>query len=253
MGDLDHVLDKKKYRRKVLLYLASSPFTLMPVGGGMTLLAGIWALSFPVGMALFGALSMVAGGLGVFLTRIIMGSDSAHQAAMEELIEEANEIRWNRLQDLHKRLSSDRDKRDEKMLMDLIRISEKLAQDEGLKSQMSGALSYEIVDKATRLYEGCIHSLERNLELRESAKKIKSKTAKKELKERREALLDEIASSITHLGKILADVKDQSIPGGQSIDLASMRKELDESIEVAKRVESRLENWSSESFDSELE
>lgn len=251
--DLQTIVDKKAYRKKVLLHLAQSPLTIFPVVIGLTSLAGIWAFSLPISMAFFVALSSTALGLGVFLSRIIMGDSSAHQSALQELIEEAQEKHWLKLKNLHKRLASDDDERDESMLRDLINISHKISSDDRFRGNLGSAINYEILEKVDLLYSGCIQSLERNLELIERISKSGSIARREEFSTEREKILNEIQVSICSLEKLLLESGNAYASKSSAVDLARLRTELDESIQVAKRVEQRLESWNRDGLDSEIE
>jgi len=66
--------------------------------------------------------------------------------------------------------------------------------------------------------------------------------AKKAIMDQREKIIDDVRESILQLGKIIAGLQHiETGAGSTDSDLARIRNELDQSLEVAKQVKKRMQ------------
>ena len=232
-----------KLRKKVLLGLLSSPLTLVPLLAGATLLGGAFALGRSAGMMLFSGLACVLGAAGVFLSRLLLGSEKHTQKAVEELQKEAAADHERRLDDLDRRLAVDQDPRTEATLRDL-RAFEKAFRDGGTwMAKLNATSAFDIVNGVQELFEGCVKSLETSLELYNTAQSLRTPAARKPLLERREEIVQDVQKSTEQLSRILVSIQTLAADEGSEAGLAQVRTELDESMAVAKKVEERMRSW----------
>ena len=100
----------------------------------------------------------------------------------------------------------------------------------------------EIQERAEELFAQCVSSLEKSLQLWKTADSLASDVAKKPILEQREKLVSEVVGTVEHMSRTLAAVQSiTSKPEGDA-RLPQLRSELDQSLEVAKKVEQRVDS-----------
>jgi hypothetical protein len=238
-------MDRKKLRNKVFLDLLSSPWTLGPTVLGATSLLASWATEMGPGWLTLAGIGGVLAGVGSLATQWIFRSDEIIRRAYEDLEAQEMAAHENRLDDLHNRLRKDKDPRDEDSLRELRMLYRSFKQDNQWRGRLSPQSSVEIASMVEKLYKGCIMSLERSADLVEAARKMNRSKAKTGVLEAREKLLTEVFESVEQLAKTIEHVKTLRSDDGAS-DLARIRRELDESLEVARRVEERMQSMEEE-------
>jgi hypothetical protein len=246
------MVDRAKLRRKVFLDLLSAPSTVIPAVAGASALLVSWAADFGGGWLAFLGVAGLLAGAGSLATRLIYGVEQATQRAYREI--EAQEVaqRENKLEQLYKRLKQDNDPRDETSLKELCVLYQQFKQDAGWAQRVGERSALEITNRVEKLYQGCIISLERSLELSEAAKKMSTSAGRRSLLDSREGLLEEVRQSVQQLAKTIDGVKALQVDQNSATNLAQIRQELDESLEVARRVEQRMQSLESELGRTEL-
>lgn len=245
------MLDRKRLRQKIMLSLLSSPWTLVPLLGGATVLAAGWAVGISPDTAAFSGLAAILAGAGVFLTRLLVGGEAVAQKALEELQREAQAESRRRLDDLDHRLMADGDPRTEQALRNLRTLVDAFKQGGGWSDTMNAASTFDIVSGVDDLFGACVRSLERTLELWETASGVTVADARQALLDRREKIITEVQASIVQLGRILAGI--QGLEGGSAstAELGRLRGELEQSLAIARRVDEKMKAWRTDSAELE--
>lgn len=239
-------VDDARLKRIVMLKLLSSPLVLYPSMGGFTALAAMWALGIRSGPAIFGAIAALLVSGGTFFTRIMLGNDQAIREALEEIKLESRQNLESALDHLKGRLLEDDDPLNDDCLQDLRQLIKAFTLDVGPGAKPV-VRSFEIQARVEELIQYCLVSLESSLDLWYSAKDLRSPEAQRPILTKRKALVDEIARSIQKLGAILADTKTPAgSAGGQEGELSRLQSELDQSLEVARRIEKRMQDLDSD-------
>jgi len=238
--DSGRMLDKRRFRRKFLLGLLSSPLTLCPLGVGVTVLLVAWAFSIGTGVALFVAMGCILGALGTFFTRLVVGSEAISKAAVEEMQKEAHEAREKSLDELDGKLTRDGDPRTQASLRDLRALAKAFNESRTPGAGLNIESMFDIASGVEQLFNRCVQSLERTLQLWRTARKMATPEAKKPILERREGIIEDVGESIEQLGKVLVGIQGLGSGESASSELASIREELDQRLAVAKRVEERM-------------
>ena len=210
---------------------------------GATDLLAVWALNLDSGLLTFAGLACILGSLGILASRLLMGNKSLDRKILETLEQEALEEREKALDKLDRELSEDGDTRTEKSLRDLRTLTKRFQEGKAWTSTLSSRSTFDILSGVDRLFNRSVLSLEHTLKLWKTAQEITTPEARKPIVEKREVIIEEVGKSIEHLSKILAGV--QSLGKGADYDtseLAHIRKELDSSLEVARRVEERMQS-----------
>ena len=81
---------QRAIRNKVRIMMLGSPLTVCPFLVCMTGLMAIWALSIVSGLAVFGCIAGMMITFGVFLSRLILGSEKLRNIAIAEIEEETS-------------------------------------------------------------------------------------------------------------------------------------------------------------------
>ena len=99
----------------------------------------------------------------------------------------------------------------------------------------------DIGNQVEKLYAACIMWLGHSHDLWQRAERMTTPEGRETARSAREQLLMEVEQSIGQMAKTIDGVQTLRLhPGGDS-DLARLRRELDASLSVARRVEERLE------------
>lgn len=213
-----------------------APSVVLPIVGG----ASAWLLSWAGGggsdMLNLVGLAGVLGGIGWFATRFIFQLDDISQKAMQDLAQEALQKEENHLNELQKRLATDKDPRTEQYLI-LLRENradlEKLAQTPGIQIR-----SLEILKQARQLFWAATEQLDQSLKMYQLAEKL-SGAQKQGVLAQREHCLSEARESAEHLRDAISAFRQFADKNLQR-DMDSLQLELAESIQAAKRSEERL-------------
>ena len=76
---------------------------------------------------------------------------------------------------------------------------------------------------------------------------MNTKEARRPILDQRKAIIKDVACSIEQLGRILAAVQGLGTGGGSAeSELARLREELDQNLEVAKKVAERMQSLEQE-------
>ncbi len=97
-----------------------------------------------------------------------------------------------------------------------------------------------------KLFKESIISLERTLELSKAAQKMRTRKGRDSLLDSREQILEEIDKNIRQLAQTLDGLRTLDVKAGTDEHLARIRSELEESLDVAYRVDERLQTLEEE-------
>ncbi len=233
-------MDRSRFRKKVFLDLLSSPWTIIPTALCWSLLMVAWALGNGGALLSFLGIGGLVAGLGAMATRWILQGDEIHKGAFEELQKEAFQKQAETLDELDRRLRRDEDPRTENTLRELRDVYESFKTDTSWAEDLDTRVSFEIVTRVERLFKECVNSLRRSLELWETAEKMRTEEIRSNVLESRGALLEEISRSLERLKKTVDSVHVLRLEKGSKAQHAQIRRELDASLEVARRVEERM-------------
>ncbi len=240
-------MDRSSFRKKVILDLVSSPWTMVPVAGGLSLLMSSWAMGGGADWLAFLGVSGLLAGVGALFTRWIFRSDKIARDAFEALQAEAQKEQERTLDDLDKRLRQDKDPRPEACLEDLRSMYDAFRKNNNLDRRLGHQSAIEITNKVEKLFRSCILSLERSHELWKTSREMKTSKARDALCEERERTVEEILASTKQMAKSLDEIQAMLVvQKHDERQLAQIRQELDESLEVARRVEQRMQSLEDE-------
>lgn len=237
------MIDKKRLKNKILIGLLTSPFTLIPFVLGMTLFVVFITFSRKMGITLFGAITFFLGSIAGFFTQLLMSGDKITQKALDELNREEQKKKDDALNTLDRQLCSDGDPRTEGYLRDLRAVCKAFIEKRDSFNSANISILFDVVSGIDQLFRECIRSLQQTLEILRLANQVGTEKTRKTLLSQRESIVNDVGKTIDHLTKILQDF--QKIEEGDQVNtrLTQIRKDLDESIEIAKAVDQRLSEF----------
>lgn len=240
------MIDRSRFRRKVLLDLVAAPSTLIPAALGASSLLVSLAADGNTALWAFAGIAGLLGSMGVLATRWIYGADAIMRRAHESLTRADQQAKDRELDELDRRLRTDKDPRPEACLADLRALRDGFQNDATWSAGVGPRSSQEIANKVEKLFQACIISLRRSHDLWETASRMRTADARQSALEQRERLVEEIRASVKQLAKTIDGVRAMSLQQKQDQDLSQVRQELDESLEVARRVEERMQSLEAE-------
>lgn len=230
------------FRKRFTLKLLAMPSSLVPMLAGLTDLMILWGLNIKSDPAAFAGLASILLGAGLFMTRLLTGNKKATQSVLQSMQMDEIKRREKLLDDLDNRLSKDKDPRDEDLLRDLRSMIAMFQKGCDMTDPLGGKITFDILSGVDRLFRECVLHLDKTLELKENAETMATRELKKQLLVQREKMIKDIAQSIAHLGKILADITalDSGLDDLRDSDLSRIRAELDQNLAVARKVNERM-------------
>ena len=182
--------------------------------------------------------------LGSFAAvRAWLSGDRLTERAFLDIQKKARTQHTERLRSLRRSLRLDRDRRTSNMLRQLQKIYDRLLATERWTSQQSAEPIYEEVRvQANNLYASCLNLLERSLQIWKVSREVTTESARVELNQSRESIISEVEQGISNLEQTLDHMQTTQLKGGSQLkeDSIRLRRELDEGLEVARRVEQRM-------------
>ncbi|WDI43781.1 hypothetical protein [Bremerella sp. P1] len=219
-------------KKKVLLDLFVSPWTIVPIVGGMSAWLLSWGIDGNTALNLIGLVGVMTG-LGIQATRLIFGIEELTAKAHAYLTEQEKAEQDKKLTDLARRLEQDDDPRSEECLLRLRRLYDSL-QSEAPK----GHTAIIFRAKVEQLFQAAVKQLERSLELWEKAQQLPGSASRPLLKERRKAI-DEVVLTVNHVTRTVEQYHAFQMQESDH-ELAKLREELDQTIEAARRADEAI-------------
>jgi hypothetical protein len=237
-------MNDNQVSKKVFLRLLGHPFVIAPAVLGATACTVFWALSFPAALGWFACFAGGLGSVGAYITRLVFDGGKTARAVLDE--EQLGEQRASEsaLDDLDRRLvESDKDPRPETALRDM-RALMRAFEDFVAKADSPNAPAViDVRSRMRQLFDYSVRSLERTLQLGDTAKLLNIAGARKPLLAQREKIIADIEACAKQFGNTLATL--QRLDSGEHFgrDLSRLSDELDQSLKVAERVEQRLNTF----------
>ncbi len=220
-------------KKKVLLDLFVSPWTIVPIVGGLSAWMLSWGMGGNTALDLIG-LGGVLAGLGVQASRLIFGVEELTEKAYSYVTEKEKRDRDAWLDQLAERLRQDDDLRSEECLRRLRKLYASLDE-----YPPSGHTAISFREKVDKLFRAAVRQLERSLELWDRAKRLPGNTGRPLLAERTNAI-DEVVITVNHLARTVEQYHAFQLKDSDD-ELAKLREELDQTIEAARRADEYID------------
>lgn len=236
------MMEEQQIRKQVLVRHLGSPLVLAPLLLGVTSLTAAWAFDWrAASIAVFAGLTGILASGGIFLTRLILGGENTATQIIQELEAETIAREEKRLDRLERELeTSDNDPRPEKALRDLRALVKVLKEAASDPKSHHLATIVDIHARVTELFEHCIDLLQQTIQLWQTASSLNTADAKRPILEQRETLIVDIQESVKQVSNTLVALKQLGSTEASTGRLKQMREELDQSLEVARNVEDRV-------------
>ena len=237
--------ENKNLAKRVMADIAGSPLVLLPFMAGSAAFASLFALglkgSAALGVALVGLAGLLTS-VGTFLTKFILGRDTRVKQLIEASRDKAKRDKRKALDHFHHRLTMDGDERTETAMQDLRSLRQAFQQLDKIAPDLNQAMIDDIQQRSEELFQQCMSSLEKTLQLWKTAESLASETARKPILEQREKLVGDVVQTVEHMSRTLASVQGITDRSDGDVRLQRLRGELDQSLEVAKKVEQRVDS-----------
>ena len=220
-------------KKKVLLDLFVSPWTVVPIVGGLSAWLVSWGIDGNGVLNVIGLGGLLTG-LGVQASRLIFGIEELTEKAHGYLTEKERRDRDARLDQLARKLKKDDDPRSQECLARLRKLYASLEED-GSANHVTIAFR----EKVDKLFRAAVRQLERSLELWERARRLPGKTGRPLLAERRQAI-DEVVITVNHLARTVEQYNAFRFRDTDD-ELAKLRDELDQTIQAARRADEYID------------
>lgn len=235
-------MDRSQFVKKCWLRLAGHPVTILPTMGGATALLLGWAVGAP--LVVFGGIAglLVAG--GALITRSILVGDTIAEEVHAELRVKEHDATEAVLDALRAKLASDRDTRDERMLDQLRELGRVFKERTDWASRINTVSAAEITGGVEELVQTCVRKLDDAFKLLQTARDLSNSPVREAVLKQREQILEEVAASIAELTELLTGVYTLGTGADVRADTTSVRNRLRKNLEIAKRVEERMQSLS---------
>lgn len=189
-----------------------------------------------------GGLVGVLGGVGFLATRLIFGLEKITENAFQYLNDQRREAQEQALDLLEVRLRGDEDPRTQTYLRDLRTLYTDFQDD--LRSGRVAGAARTVLEQVEKLFQAAVKHLEHSYHLWVTAGRM-SDDARQALLEERERVVQEVQETVEHLSKTIEQFHSFRVKASEA-ELAKLREELDETMQVARRAEARLESLGTE-------
>jgi hypothetical protein len=234
-------MNEGQIRRKVFLRLLGHPVVIAPFLIGITGWTAVWALNLASGLGWFAACAGALGSAGTYLTRLILDDGKTARTVLEEAEQKEQNATQAALDDLDRRLvASDDDPRPEIALRDLRALVGAFDEFAGQPDSLRAPAVLEVRSRVRQLFDYSVRSLEQTQQLGDTARILHLPEARGPLLEQREHIIADIQAGIKQLGDTLAALQRIGTSDQSNRELSRLRDELDQSLEIAGRVEARL-------------
>ncbi|PYI87725.1 MAG: hypothetical protein DME26_05210 [Verrucomicrobia bacterium] len=246
-GNLAHrieqltTMNEGQIRRKVFLRLLGSPLVVAPFVLGITGCMAVWALNWPAGLGWFACVAGALSSAGAYLTRLIFDDGKIARAVVAEAEQQDRQAEQSALDDLDRRLvQADDDPRPETALRDLRALVRAFDEFANQTDALRAPAVVDVQSRVRQIFDSSVRALEQTLHLGDTAKQLRMAEARKPLLEQRERVIKDIQAGVKQLGGTLAALQRLDTGGESNHELARLRDELDQSLQIARRVEARL-------------
>lgn len=234
-------MNEGQIRRKVFLRLLGHPVVIAPFVVGVSACTALWAFNWPAGLGWFATAAGALASAGAYLTRLILDDGKIARAVVTEMEQRDQQAIQRALDELDRRLSTaDDDPRPEIALRDLRALVRAFDSFTDKTDDLHAPAVIDVRSRVRQIFDSSVRSLEQTLQLGDTAKILHLAEARKPLLEQREKIIADIQAGIRQLGDTLAALQRLGTGAQSTRELARLRDELDQSLQIASRVEERL-------------
>lgn len=223
-------------KSRVLRSIFASPASLVPMAAGVSALMSSWAMGGNIYLTAAGVVGMV-GGLGLMAYRWTFGIERLTERAFEAMAAEQRRKRKDELDALERRLRGDRDPRTQTYLRRLRKLYNDF-QDDLNDGRVSRSARTVLID-VDNLFRAAVQRLEDSYHLWDTATQM-SGDSRQAMMDSRDQVVQEVQESVELLSAIIEQFHTFRIKEDEG-QLAKLRRELDATMQAARRAEERVE------------
>lgn len=236
------MVDQDNFKKRVLHDLINHPAVLIPPALGVTMALASWATGQFVAMGSFLGLTGIILGAGAFFTRLFTRQDQVAKEVFERMQSESLSDREAQFDQLARQLDGDKDSRTNDAVEKLRIIQRTLDTIRKDMLSASAADTSELLASCTDLIQYCLDSLERSFKLWQMSQTMMTRQARMDMIDRREKLLEEINQSIVQIAHAMDGIRTLGIEDNPGQKLAIIRKQLNGNLELARKVDQRMQS-----------
>lgn len=250
------MFDRNQRNKRVALRLFGHPIVVAPaaVGVGAVILSLIGGIGG--GLLTFAGIVAILAALGVGLYRFLFKLKSISQETLDDIQKEVERVYQNRMNEIYRKLSSDYDRRDEELFLQLRELDEAFRSNNEWKDDVDSQLVGEVLSRFNESKKSSLIMLERSFDVRQKAGRLRGE-AREKLIEASTKLLDRVEEGIVELSHIYANV--QTLGANRLSGTGSeAQKDLDRNIgelrdylNAAERAETRRQELLGDDTDDE--
>ena len=239
-----------RLKKKYLLGLATSLWTLLPVAAGAASCVMFWAMDQTPLAVLCGIMGGLAGA-GVFCYRFVAGSEYTMRRAQQEVEQEDNQAsdlarqqKEAALDALGRELMQSDDTRPEQLLSEMREVLRLLKTDPSLTEAVDDYSAKGILAKADNLFEETVERIKRTMELGKQIDETSIPRLKNTLTKEREDLIRGIKGDADAISKVMDELRGLSSADNSEKDqeYSEQGKELLMQLEAAKNAKSEIKS-----------
>ncbi|MEM7473935.1 MAG: hypothetical protein AAF483_03025 [Planctomycetota bacterium] len=229
-------------KRKVISELFFAPSVVLPLVGGVS--AGILSWASAGNVYLTGAaVAGILGGVGWMLTRMVFNVEDITERALAVEAKKNRDQEEAQLDELARKLRTDRDHRTQDYLTLLRSLREEF--EEAAEKPGGRYRAAKMSQQITQVLSAAAEQLEQSYKLWDLSQNLVG-DARDKILDNREQVLTEVQETVDRLSAAAKQIKTV-IASDNQVDLASMREELEATMIIAKRTEERMKELENES------
>ncbi|MEM7166944.1 MAG: hypothetical protein AAF581_15880 [Planctomycetota bacterium] len=174
------------------------------------------------------------------LTRWFLKSDDIAGEVFEQMTSAEKKGHEAQLDALDRRLQGDGDERTEEALRHLRDMFADYQGDRSLIEKLGIEAAVDVDRRLDKLFTETVRSLERSYELWQASTKMRTHKGREDLVTARERVLEEIEENVKHAARAIDGLRAMQLNHRDDEKLAKLRQELDDTLQIAQRVEDRL-------------
>lgn len=222
--------------KRIALELLTAPATVLPVTVGVSLLM----LSVIIGSAWgFFGFCLCLLGVGALLHNLSFNLGAISKRALDQIHRQKQTERNQKLDELHAKLSRNREPRDHVILRNMRTVYDEFMED--LRAGRIGAFGVgKMVEQIEEIFNECVANLERQHQIGQMTRKV-SGDLKEGFIKQREELLNEVERSVRTMADVINEVRALGLKASKG-ELTALSERLTRQLEVAKATERELVN-----------
>lgn len=221
-----------KLKKKILQEILLTPYTVMPLMGGVSLLLMAEILG---GLAAFAGFVLIVMAFGVAACNLLVNYQPIAEKAMRQVEKDKRIERNYQLDELDKKLLLDRDPRDQTALRNLRSLYDEFI-DDIEHGKITVRCNSSVLEMIEGIFKECVSQLEKQHLYWETSNKVVGET-KERLLRQRDGILKDVEESIARLAESLTEIRTLNLKSSKT-EVKGLQNKLHAQLEAAKALDS---------------